>query len=196
MLRTTLFFILISISFCTLASDYRYQVDGDIVLGNHNAPITIVDYASFSCPSCAKFHKEILPVLEENYIKKGKVKIIFRSYPLREIDLKATALINCAPENQFYSFVKALFVTQQNWAFESRHPAETLEHLGRLGGIPGEEIRKCFSDQGMENKIIETRRVAQKELNINATPTLIVNGVIYEGGLGKDRLFAIIENRK
>jgi protein-disulfide isomerase len=183
-------------SLSAFASDYKYQVSGDIILGDSSAPVTIIEYASFSCYGCAKFHKDTLPILEEKYIKPGKVKLIFRPYPLREVDLKASALTECAPKNQFYSFVKLLFATQQNWAFESRHPAETLEHIGRLGGISGESIKKCFTDQYIENKIVESRQIAQKELKIKATPTLIINGVVYEGGLGKERLFDIIDNHK
>lgn len=194
-----LFFILQFLIFSGIeaqASNYKYQVGGDILLGEKNAPVTIIDYASFSCPSCAKFHKDILPILEEKFIKTGKAKLIFRSYPMREVDIKASMLAECAPKEQFYDFVKVLFATQQNWAFESRHPAETLEHLGRLGGISGESIQKCFTDQDLENRILETRQIAQRDLNIQATPTLIINGVIYEGGLGKEKLFDIISNHK
>jgi protein-disulfide isomerase len=195
MAKLYFFIICLLLSGLSLAQDSKllYQVDGDIILGKQSAPITIIDYSSFSCPSCAAFHNKVLPYLEEKYIDTGKVKLIFRGYPIRAIDLKAGAIPSCAPTERFYAFVKVLFKTQRNWASESSNPIETLEHLSRLGGLSGEEVQKCFNDKELEDKIISLRQLAQTELNINSTPTFIINGKIYEGAFERKKLFAILD---
>ena len=139
-------------------SKYLYQVDGDTVLGSSDAIVTIIDYSSFSCPTCAHFHNDVLPELEERYINTGKAKLIFRNYPLRPVDLKAAVIPICAGKDKYYTFIKVLFKTQQNWAHESSHSIETLEHIARLGGMFGDELQKCFDDKSLEDEIVKTRR--------------------------------------
>lgn len=175
-------------------SQHFYEVDGDIILGNKNAKVTIIDYSSFSCPGCAMFHNDILPLLEEQYINSGKAKLIFRNYPLRAIDLKAAVIPICGNQDQYYPFIKVLFQTQKNWANESSHPIETLEHIAKLGGLSGEAIQKCFNDKTLEEKVIISRQIAQDELGVKATPTLIINGKAYEGYPNKTKLFEMIDS--
>ena len=175
-------------------SKYLYQVDGDTVLGSSDAIVTIIDYSSFSCPTCAHFHNDVLPELEERYINTGKAKLIFRNYPLRPVDLKAAVIPICAGKDKYYTFIKVLFKTQQNWAHESSHSIETLEHIARLGGMFGDELQKCFDDKSLEDEIVKTRYIAQNELGVNATPTLIINGITYKGSMNKKKLFEIIES--
>jgi len=175
-------------------SHHFYQVDEDIILGDKNAKVTIIDYSSFSCPGCAMFHNDILPLLEKEYIDTGKVKLIFRNYPLRAIDLKAAIIPICGDQDQYYPFIKVLFQTQRNWANESSHPIETLEHIAKLGGLSGESIQKCFNNKALEEKLITSRQIAQNELGVKATPTLIINGKIYEGNPNKIKLFEMIDS--
>jgi len=188
-----LFLFLIPQYSIAITSPYAYQVESDIILGNKNAKVTIIDYSSFSCPGCAMFHNDILPVLEEEYIKTGKAKLIFRNYPLRSIDLKAGIIPICGDRTDYYTFVKVLFKTQKNWSHESSHPTETLEHIAKLGGMSGESIQKCFENKELENKLIMSRQIAQNELGVKATPTLIINGQLYEGNTSKTKLFEMID---
>lgn len=196
MVRFYFFIISLFVSTISLAHDRNllYEVDTDVVLGNKNAPITIIDYSSFSCPGCASFHNNVLPELEAKYINTGKAKLIFRSYPIREIDLKAGAITFCGGKEMFYTFVKVLFKTQKNWNSESSHPTETLEHIAKLGGLSGEEIQKCFNDQTLEDKIVSSRYEAQNKVGINATPTFIINGKVHEGSFDQKKFFAILDS--
>jgi protein-disulfide isomerase len=178
---------------CIANTNYLYQTNQDIVLGNHDAPITIIDYSSFTCPSCANFHNDILPALEEKYIDTGKVKLIFRSYAMRALDLKASAIAICAPKDKFYSFVKVLFKTQNNWSQEATNPITTLENIARLGGMSSEQVKTCFNDKHIEDEIVNIRHIAQNELKVNATPTFIINGKKHTGLLNKDKLFKILD---
>nr|MCH9753546.1 DsbA family protein [Alphaproteobacteria bacterium] len=181
-----LFFLLTFTSFA-VDSKLLYQIKDDIILGSPSAPITIIDYSSFSCPSCASFHNAVFKDLEEHYIDKGTVKLIFRNYPLRSIDLKAGAIPLCAPKDKFYTFVKVLFKTQKNWYSESSHQLETLENISRLGGLSGKKVQECFNNKKIEDKIVASRHSAQTELGINSTPTLIINGKIYKGAFERKK---------
>lgn len=187
-------FFIIHTSSIAANSSYFYQVDDDIILGNKNAKVTIIDYSSLSCPGCAMFHNDILPLLEEKYITTGKAKLIFRNYPLRSIDLKAATIPLCGNQDQYYTFIKVLFQTQKNWANESSHPIETLEHIAKLGGLSGDAIQKCFYNKALEEKLITSRQIAQDELVVKVTPTLIINGQTYEGNPNKVKLFDMIDN--
>jgi len=182
-------------NFCNASpSKYLYQTEDDIVLGSNDAPVTIIDYSSFSCPTCAHFHNTVLPYLEEKYIKNGKVKLIFRSYVMQPIDLKASIIPLCAEKTRYYVFVKVLFNTQKNWASEASNSLESLEHIARLGGIFGDDLQRCFDDKSIEEKLIESRYIAQNELGVDATPSLIINGKLYKGLANKKKLFEIIDS--
>lgn len=178
---------------CIANTNYSYQTPQDIALGKHDAPITIIDYSSFTCPSCAYFHNDVLPALEEKYIDTGKVKLIFRSYAMRALDLKGSAVALCAPKDKFYSFVKVLFKTQANWSQEASNPTTTLESIARLGGMSNERIKACLADKNIEDAIVNTRHIAQNDLQINATPTFIINGTKHTGLLNKEKLFKILD---
>src|SRR5689334_24538334 len=88
----------------------------DHVLGKAEAPVTIFEYASLTCPHCAAFDQETLPKIKENWIDTGKAKLVFRDYPLDQAALKAAMLARCAPPDRFYGFIDVLFQSQTSWA--------------------------------------------------------------------------------
>lgn len=195
-----LFYLLI-ISFLSLCSSglyaddnpYLHQLPGDIILGDSSAPVTLIEYSSLSCPACGFFHEDVMPEIEANYITTGKVKFVFRNYPMHQIDIKAAATTLCGGPERYYTFIKALFRTQKNWARETKHGVEVLENIAKMGGVSGDAIKQCLEDKILENKIIETRQLAQNELKINSTPTLIINGKIYADSISKKALINAIE---
>ncbi len=152
----------------------------DRILGNPGAPITIVEYASMTCPHCAHFADEVLPEIKKKWIDTGKAKLVLRDFPLDELALKASMIARCAPPDRFYAFIDTLFSTQEQWVMASDYQA-ALARLAKLGGMGKDEFDACLANKTLENKIVEGRLVASKQLDVNATPTFFVNGTKFDG---------------
>jgi protein-disulfide isomerase len=152
----------------------------DRILGNPDAPITIVEYASLTCPHCAHFANDVLPELKKKWIDPGKVKLVFRDFPLDEPALRAAMIARCAPPDRFYAYVDTFFAAQDKWVM-ARDYREALARLVKLGGMSQNEFENCLKDTALENKIVEGRLVASKELDVGSTPTFFINGTKFAG---------------
>jgi protein-disulfide isomerase len=152
----------------------------DRMLGNPDAPITIIEYASLTCPHCAHFTNEVLPALKKKWIDTGKVKLVLRDYPLDQLALQAAMVARCAPPDRYYAFIDTLFQTQENWV-TARDPRAGLARLAKLGGMSQDDFDNCLKNTAVENKIVEERLVASKELDVNSTPTFFINGTKFTG---------------
>jgi protein-disulfide isomerase len=152
----------------------------DRILGNPDAPITIVEYASLTCPHCAHFTNDILPELKKKWIDTGKAKLVLRDYPLDEPALRAAMIARCAPPDRFYAYTDMFFGAQDKWV-TARDYRDALARLVKLGGMSREEFDNCLKNTALENKIVEGRLVASKELDVNSTPTFFINGTKFTG---------------
>jgi len=152
----------------------------DRSLGNPDAPITIVEYASLTCPHCAHFANDVLPELKKKWIDSGKAKLVLRDYPLDEPALRAAMIARCAPPDRFYAYVDTFFAAQDKWVM-ARDYREALARLVKLGGMSQDEFDNCLKNTELENKIVEGRLVASKELDVNSTPTFFINGTKFAG---------------
>lgn len=146
----------------------------DRILGNAKARVAIVEYASLTCPHCAHFHKEILPEIKKNYIDKGLVKMIFRPFPFDGIALKGSIMAYCLPEAQFYPFLDAVFASQEQWV-KTKDPEAELKKIARMAGLTDEKYKECSGEKSALNKgILETRMQAEKDLDVQSTPTFLI----------------------
>jgi protein-disulfide isomerase len=152
----------------------------DRILGNPDAPITIVEYASLTCPHCAHFTNDVLPELKKKWIDTGKAKLVLRDYPLDEPALRAAMIARCAPPDRFYAYVDTFFGAQEKWV-TARDYRDALARLVKLGGMSREEFDNCLKNTALENKIVEERLIASKELDVNSTPTFFINGTKFTG---------------
>ena len=150
------------------------------ILGNPAAPITIVEYASMTCPHCAHFAKEVLPELKRKWIDTGKVKLVLRDFPLDQLALRAAMIQRCAPPDRFYAFADMFFADQQQWVTADDANA-ALARLAALGGMSRSEFDACLKDSALENYIVQERLVASKNLGVEATPTFFINGSKFAG---------------
>jgi protein-disulfide isomerase len=150
------------------------------ILGDPDAPVTIIEYASLTCPHCAQFHNEVLPELKERYITPGKVRLIYRDFPLDQVALAAAALAHCAGSDRYFSMLDVLFETQSNWA-RADNPITALKRLGKLGGLTEEEMQACLNDQQLTDGILQTRLEGQNQYDIGSTPTFVIDGKTYSG---------------
>ena len=162
-----------------LAESAAAQVE-DHALGDPNAPVTIIEYASLTCPHCADFHEQVLPQLKERYIAPGKVRMIYRDFPLDQRALAAASLAHCAGPERYFGFLDVLFQTQENWARADDYLV-ALKRLGKLGGLREAEMDACLADEELTNRILQTRLDAQDQHEISSTPTFIIDGKAYSG---------------
>ncbi|OLD92375.1 MAG: hypothetical protein AUG47_01125 [Alphaproteobacteria bacterium 13_1_20CM_3_64_12] len=152
----------------------------DRILGKAEAPITIIEYASLTCPHCAHFDVTVLPKLKEKWIDTGKAKLILRDYPLDEPALRAAMVARCAPADRFYPLIDTFFAQQEQWA-TSRDYRAALEKLVKLGGMSDKEFKACISDKKLEDQVAQSRLVASQQLGVDATPTFFINGKKFDG---------------
>jgi protein-disulfide isomerase len=152
----------------------------DRILGNSDAPITIVEYASLTCPHCAHFANDVLPELKKKWIDTGKARLVLRDYPLDEPALRAAMIARCAPADRFYAYVDTLFAAQEKWVMAKDY-REALARLVKIGGMSQDEFDNCLKNTALENKIVEGRLTASKELDVNSTPTFFINGTKFTG---------------
>ena len=152
----------------------------DRILGQPDAPITIVEYASLTCPHCAHFDTAVLPKLKEKWIDTGKAKLILRDFPLDEPAMRAAMVARCAPPERFYPLVDALFSGQEKWATAKDYRA-ALERLAKLGGVGDKEFKACIADKKLEDQVAGSRLTAAKDLGVDSTPTFFINGTKFEG---------------
>jgi protein-disulfide isomerase len=147
----------------------------DLVLGQADAPITVVEYASMTCGHCAAFHNNVWPKLKEKYVDTGKVRFIMREFPLDDLAAAASMLARCAGEGKTYALTTALFAKQEEWAFV-RTPLPELLKFARQAGFTEDSFYKCLRDQKLLDDITAIRTRAVDTFGVSATPTFFING--------------------
>jgi protein-disulfide isomerase len=147
----------------------------DRVLGKSDAPITIVEYASLTCPHCAHFATDVLPKLKEKWIDTGKARLVMRDYPLDEPALRAAMIARCVPADKFYPFIDTLFGAQRQWVLSKDYKAD-LARLALLGGMSKKQFEECLANKSVEDKVLQSRLTATEQLGVNSTPTFFING--------------------
>ena len=148
--------------------------DGDVVLGSEKAPVTIIEYASMTCPHCAHFSTTTFPELQKRYIDTGKVRFIFREFPLDALAAAGFMLARCAGKDKFMPVVETLFAKQPEWMVQK--PIEPLRTIARQFGFTEESFDQCLANQNVLDNIQTVRDRAATKLGVNSTPTFFING--------------------
>lgn len=154
----------------------------DQILGKADAPVTIIEYASMTCSHCATFHNDSLAHLKTNYIDTGKVKYIFREFPLDPVAYAASLLARCSGESRFYPVVELLFKQQRAWAFTDK-PETALFETMKQTGMTQEQFNTCLQDQESYAKLQRERQRASQKFGVDSTPTFFINGKIERGAM-------------
>lgn len=148
------------------------------VLGKVDAPVTIIEYASMTCPHCADFHAKTMPRIKSEYIDKGLVRFVFRPFPLDQLAARATLLVQCAPRDGYFSMLDILFRSQNDWS-RAADPVAALEQIGRTVGLSDADVDRCMADQATVDKVVAGMQDAQSRFGIDSTPSFVVNGKTY-----------------
>lgn len=161
----------------------------DHVLGDPKAPITLIEYASFTCPHCAHFNTLVLPELKKKWIDTGKVRLIYRDFPLDQAATKAAQLAECAGNERYYAVVDMIFANQPVWAAAADPIAELSKSL-RIAGMGDSEVKACLANDAVANAVIADYRGGET-LGVNSTPSLFINGQLFKGARSVEELDAV-----
>jgi protein-disulfide isomerase len=159
---------------------------GDQVQGAENAPVTIVEYASMTCPHCSHFHETTYPEMKKKYIDTGKVRFIFREFPLDPLAAAAAMLARCAGKDKYFPLIDAFFSQQKDWVVQK--PLQPMFNIAKQAGFTQQTFDECLANQQMLNGLEETRTRAAQKFNVNSTPTFFINGKIFRGALTVEEL--------
>ena len=150
------------------------EMMADRVLGDAAAPVTIIEFASYTCSHCSAFHNNVLPKVKEQLINTGKAKLVLREFPLDKFALKASLLARCAPADKYYDFVEVIFRNQDRWV-KSEDPIKSLKQLGSLTGMDDAQMESCLNNTEMESALLQRVTDAQAQYKVSATPTFVFN---------------------
>ncbi len=165
---------------------------GDMALGDPNAPVTVIEYASLTCPHCASFHNDTWPTIRQNYVDTGKVRFIFRDVYFDQYGLWASMIARCGGEGPFFGYLTQLFGKQKEWARSDDIVGE-LQRIGRLGGLPAERMQACLTDEALLNRLVADYQANATADNVRSTPTFIINGETATGAMSAAAFSALID---
>lgn len=153
----------------------------EMSLGNPDAAVTVIEYASFTCPHCASFHSTVMPELRENYIDTGLVHFINREVYFDAYGLWAGMLARCGGGERYFGIVDMLYETQREWAGSSdgAQVAENLRRMGRVAGFTTEEVNACLENRAMAEALVAEYQTNATADGIRGTPSFVINGTLY-----------------
>ena len=160
-------------------------------MGKEDAPVTIVEYASMTCPHCAHFAETTLPAIKEKYIDTGRARLIMREFPFDPRAEAGFMLARCSGDN-YFAMVDVLFKQQMTWAGVD-NSKDALLQISKLAGFSQEKFEACLTDQKLLDDVRAVRDRGAKEFGVDATPTFFINGNKYSGALSVDEMSAIID---
>lgn len=156
----------------------------DKVMGDENAPVTVIEYASMTCGHCASFHTQTYPQFKEKYVDTGQVRFVFRDFPLDARAAVGSMVARCVREDAYFDFVSLLFTRQEDWAFvEGDKVLDSLFSLAKQVGMSRAEFDACVNDQKLFEGITAMRNRAEQEFGVQSTPTFFINGKVVRGAL-------------
>ncbi len=171
------------------------QALADRTLGDANAPVTMYDFSSLTCPHCADFHTKTLPALITKYVDTGKLKLVFHDFPLDRYALHAAMMARCANAERYFGFIDVLFKSQSQWA-RAADPQKALAQIGALGGLSAADFDACMNNKELSDTLIARTQEAQKKYDVKSTPTFVFNegAAKIEGALPIEKFSEVIDH--
>ena len=167
---------------------------GDMALGKADAPVTVIEYASMTCPHCASFHSQTMKAFKEKYVDTGKVRLIFREFPFDGLALRASMLARCAGPDRYFPMLEVLFQQQRQWT-SAKDPVAALKQIGRLAGVSPEKFDACMKSEELQKAVVQNRLEGQQKHQIESTPTFVIDGEKHAGALSLAQLDEILAKK-
>lgn len=165
---------------------------GDMVLGAADAPVTIIEYTSFTCPFCGNFHNETWPEIMERYVETGQVRLVFREVYFDQLGLWASMVARCGGPDTFFDKVDAIMERQAEW-LRAENPVAELQRIGRLAGLSAERLQACLTDEPFMLQLVGDYQRNASADEIRSTPTFLINGERHSGFMPASAFAALIE---
>ncbi len=151
---------------------------GDIVYGSEDAPVTVIEYASLTCPHCAGFAREIFPQIKKEFIDTGKIKFVYRNFLLNRVDMAASTVARCGDMKQTKKLMSVYFSRQNEW-MRAENPQDALASLARRTvNMSRTDFDRCLSNVEMHKNLVAMTSGAADQYNISSTPQVVVNGEV------------------
>lgn len=166
----------------------------EMALGARNAPVTIIEYAASTCPHCARFNRDVFPRLKSEFIDTGKVRYVFREFPLNIKDVACAMVARAIAKDdaaKYFAVIDVMFRQQDELV---KQTADTLKLIGRQAGLGDRAVEDCLKDQATLDKIQADQKFAIDTLKIEGTPTFFVNGTMLVGEIAFDEFSARINS--
>ena len=169
------------------AAEPSFKIDQ--VLGRSDAPITIIEYASTTCPHCAHFHKTTLPRLKAEWIETGKAKLIFRDFPTgpKALSVGASMIAHCSGPDRYFGLLGLIMDQQDKW-MNAQEPLAELKKLAKLAGMGEDKVDACLKDRDLLNAIDARAKDGYERLGVDSTPSLVIAGKVIPGAVSFDEL--------
>lgn len=153
----------------------------EMALGEADAPVEVIEYASYTCPHCGTFHENVLPRLKEEYIDTGKVRFVYREAYFDKYGMWASMIARCGGEERFFGITDLLYEAQSDWsrAGSDVAVAEELRRIGRLAGLGDDRIEACLNDADKLRALVGWYQENVEEHGINSTPSFVIDGETY-----------------
>jgi protein-disulfide isomerase len=167
------------------AADEMLPAVPDMVMGAADAPVTVVEYASFTCPHCGNFHRTVFEEFKKNYIDTGKVRFVYREVYFDKFGLWAAMIARCGGEMKYFGISDLLYDTQAEWIGDAQEAtiADNLRKTGLKAGIGQEQLDACLNDQTMAKAMVANFQKTSTEDGVESTPTFIIDGEKHAGDM-------------
>ena len=165
---------------------------GPMTIGAADAPVTITEYSSLTCPYCARYHEEAWPEIKEKYVDTGQLRVEFQEVYFDQPGLWASMIARCGGETAFFPYVDAFYAQQEQWA-RSEDVAQELMRIGRLGGLSNDALQACLADESYMRALVEQYRDTAGAAGVEATPSFMIGGELHRGFRSAAEMSALIE---
>ena len=163
---------------------------GDMTMGKDDVKVTMVEYASASCPHCAAFYKDVFPKIKADYIDTGKIKFIFREFPHNQPALAAFMLARCSPKEKYFPLMDVFFTTQDAWVPKAH---DGLLNIMKQTGMSETDFEACLKNEAVAKNILAVRDKASTKYGVDGIPTIFINGQVFHGEASYDDLKKAID---
>lgn len=190
-------------AFAQGALDGKGYALGDVPLGAEDAPVTVIEYASLTCPHCASFHIQSYGAIKARYIDTGKVRFIMREVFFDQFGLWATMIARCGGEANYHMLIDKFLKNQNDWyqdhvrAFnQTKNPGpivDAMMKIGRTAGMSDARMTACLQDQALLERLVGDFQTYSSEDEVRSTPTFVINGEKETGAMGPDAFGALID---
>ena len=164
---------------------------GEHIEGDINAPVTIIKYASMTCPHCRAWHKNSYPTIKEKYIDTGIAKLYFREFPFDPSAAAAFMIAECAGKEKYFSMIDILYEKQSTWS--RGKVVDELFKISKLAGFTKDSFNACLKNQELLDNVLSIQKNAAENYEVNATPTFFINGTKHSGNMSADAMGKIID---